>query len=376
MPRHRLVRPRDKIQDMDHHDIPRAEARRERPDLPDRGDAAPGPAALDRIDWEAFRLVAVDLDGTAAGPDGRVSPQGLRALAAAERAGLHPVIVTGRALPAAMGVWLRAGLSRPVIVCGGALTAWPTAGRPLRERPLDPPAVRRVLRLARELDLIPFLYGADGIVTDRPSAWRDRLAHLNETPIPVDPDGLTPAASDGLTADEPGPVSDPAGGPAAPAQRPADPRQGPAGLAAGAAGAADPATPAGGPRGRPVYKVVLATDAQRAARVRPAVERGVADLDACCVATLPGLLEILRPDATKEAALADLCRVLGVPREAVIAIGDGENDLGMIRWAGLGVAMANAQPEVRAAARLIIGHHADDGLARFLEAVVSRRQAR
>ncbi|HEY8552657.1 MAG TPA: Cof-type HAD-IIB family hydrolase [Thermaerobacter sp.] len=333
----------------DRHDIPQVQGMRDHPDVPDRRGVPQGPAATDPIDWGAFRLVAVDLDGTAAGPDGRVSPEGLRALAAAERSGLHPVIVTGRALPAAMGVWLRAGLTRPVIVCGGALVAWPTAGRPLRERPLDPAAVRRVLGLARDLDLIPFLYGADGIVTDRPSAWRDRLAHLNETPIPVDPRGIP--------ADEPGPVPGPAEGATGPAAR-----------------SAASADRAGGRGGRVVYKVVLATDAEQAALVRPKVERGIADLEARCVATLPGLLEIVRPDATKEAALEDLCRMLGVPREAVIAIGDGENDLGMIRWAGLGVAVANARPEVRAAARLVIGHHAEEGVARFLETVVSRRR--
>ncbi|QIA27254.1 HAD family phosphatase [Thermaerobacter sp. PB12/4term] len=281
------------------------------------------------IDWNAFRLVAVDLDGTAAGPDGRVSPEGLQALQAAEQAGLHPVIVTGRALPAAMGVWLRAGLTRPVIACGGAVIAWPSAGRPLWERPLAPRVVDRALELARELDLIPFLYGAGAIVTGRRHPWRDRLAHLNEIPIPVIAED--PAAAAGLAAWE---------------------------------------------RGR-VFKVVLAGEPQAAEAARPAVERGLAGLPAVAVATLPGLLEIIRPDATKEAALAELCRLLDTGREQVIAIGDGENDLGMIRWAGLGVAVANARPEVRAAARLVIGHHAEEGVARFLRAVVAarRRQA-
>ncbi|WP_148235714.1 HAD family hydrolase [Thermaerobacter marianensis] len=328
------------------------------------------------VDWSAFAIVAVDLDGTAAGPDGRVSPEGLRALQAAEQSGLHPVIVTGRALPAAMGVWLRAGLSRPVIACGGALVTWPTAGRALRERPLDPAVVDRALQCARDLDLIPFLYGASSIVTDRRSTWRDRLAHLNEIPIAVHPAAERDAGA-GLPPG--GPAAAPAPVPApetAPASAPADPPAGdPPVPAVPAEAGAGPGGLAAWHRGH-VYKVVLATDPERAGAVRPAVEEGLRGLEACCVATLPGLLEIVRPDATKEAALEDLCRMLGVPRQRVMAIGDGENDLGMIRWAGFGVAMANARPEVRAAARLVIGHHAEEGVARFLQAVVARRAER
>lgn len=308
------------------------------------------------VDWKAFRLVAVDLDGTAAGVDGRVSPEGLRALQAAERVGLHPVIVTGRALPAAMGVWLRAGLTRPVIACGGALVTWPSTGRPLWERPLAPAVVDRALELSRDLGMTPFLYGAGAIVTDRRGPWRDRLAHLNEIPIPV----ISPAGpGDRLPGDPPAPPPD-------------DPLPDPTpgGLMPGRDG--EPGGLAGWERGR-VFKVVLAADPGHARAARPAVERGLQGLPAVAVATLPGLLEIVRPDATKEAALAELCRMLGVAREHVIAIGDGENDLGMIRWAGFGVAMENARPEVRAAARLVIGHHAEEGFARFLRAVVARR---
>ncbi|GAB6876396.1 HAD family hydrolase [Thermaerobacter litoralis] len=353
-----------------------------------------GPAA---IDWDAFQLVALDLDGTLAGPDGRVSPAGLHALQAAERAGLHPVIVTGRALPAAMGIWLRAGLTRPVIVCGGALITWPSAGRALWERPLEPAVVDRALDLALTLGLAPFLYGPDAIVTDRRGPWRDRLAHLNEIPIPViDPPpagpGDGPAETPAPGAAVPGRPgapwagsSEPAGAgrqtaPAAPMAPPTAPsgfnRSGAAGPSTAGpdqgAGPDPAAGLAGWHRGR-VYKVILAGEPEQAAAVRAQVEQGLEDLPAVVVATLPGLLEIIRPDATKEAALAELCRLLGVPRERVIAVGDGENDLGMIRWAGLGVAVANARPEVRAAARLVIGHHADEGVARFLQAVVARR---
>jgi hypothetical protein len=60
----------------------------------------------------------------------------------------------------------------------------------------------------------------------------------------------------------------------------------------------------------------------------------------------------------------------GIPAEAVIAIGDHLNDLTMIRAAGLGVAMGNAPDEVKRAARLVIGRHDEDGVARFVEGLL------
>ena len=60
----------------------------------------------------------------------------------------------------------------------------------------------------------------------------------------------------------------------------------------------------------------------------------------------------------------------GVPEEQIIAIGDDVNDLPMIEHAGLGVAMGNAKPEVKAIADRIVGSNADDGLAEFLEELV------
>lgn len=58
---------------------------------------------------------------------------------------------------------------------------------------------------------------------------------------------------------------------------------------------------------------------------------------------------------------------LGLEREDVIACGDGLNDLSMIRYAGLGVAMANAQPEVKEAADVVTLSNDEDGVAEVIE---------
>lgn len=57
--------------------------------------------------------------------------------------------------------------------------------------------------------------------------------------------------------------------------------------------------------------------------------------------------ELTAPGVSKGAALAQLAAHMGIAREDVIAIGDHENDLPMIAWAGLGLAMGNAIPQAQ-----------------------------
>jgi hypothetical protein len=72
-------------------------------------------------------------------------------------------------------------------------------------------------------------------------------------------------------------------------------------------------------------------------------------------------------DATKQRALARLCADFQVPAERVLAIGDSRNDVPMLRWAGLGIAMGNALPEVRQSVRYVTATNDEDGVALALE---------
>jgi hydroxymethylpyrimidine pyrophosphatase-like HAD family hydrolase len=67
--------------------------------------------------------------------------------------------------------------------------------------------------------------------------------------------------------------------------------------------------------------------------------------------------------ATKETGLAALCRALGVAIGEVLALGDAEADVGMIRAAGVGVAVADAAPDVRAAADWVAPPAGECGVA-------------
>lgn len=75
----------------------------------------------------------------------------------------------------------------------------------------------------------------------------------------------------------------------------------------------------------------------------------------------PNYLEIIAPGVSKGAALHHLAAHLGIPIEETIAVGDSLNDIEMIRAAGLGVAVANARDEVKAAADVVLDRTAHEG---------------
>lgn len=81
-------------------------------------------------------------------------------------------------------------------------------------------------------------------------------------------------------------------------------------------------------------------------------------------------IEINDARAHKGAALMALAAHLQLPREATFAFGDGLNDLTMLREAGTGIAMANAEPEVKAVADRLTLSCDDDGVARAIEEIL------
>ncbi|MGN0190300.1 MAG: Cof-type HAD-IIB family hydrolase [Candidatus Cryptobacteroides sp.] len=78
-------------------------------------------------------------------------------------------------------------------------------------------------------------------------------------------------------------------------------------------------------------------------------------------------LECVPPGIEKSNSLDRLISSLDIDRSEVIAVGDGYNDIGLIRYAGLGVAMANASREVQDEADYITWSNGEDGVAHVVE---------
>lgn len=97
-------------------------------------------------------------------------------------------------------------------------------------------------------------------------------------------------------------------------------------------------------------------------------------LGLCSVtASTPENIEITSPLATKAKALETLCALLGIEAEHVLAMGDSDNDLPMLEFAGIGVAMANGEAHIKAAADMIAEDCNHFGAAKILEQLLKER---
>ena len=101
-----------------------------------------------------------------------------------------------------------------------------------------------------------------------------------------------------------------------------------------------------------------------------AVQKQIADFlpeSLTVVQTAAFYLEVIPKVINKGQGIRDICKVLGIGTEEVIAFGDAENDIPMLRAAGMGVAMGNAAQAVKEAADMVTLSNNDDGIAAALE---------
>jgi hydroxymethylpyrimidine pyrophosphatase-like HAD family hydrolase len=271
-------------------------------------------------------LLALDIDGTLLGPQGVLRERTRRAVHAAGEAGWLVTLATGRRWGATKPVADTVGLQVPLICFNGALVRDSMTGEILHYNPLPPAIVAPLIEALVARELQPVIY------EDFPNGER-----LFAGP----PEHDSPPINRWLSSinAEYGPIVERLPYDAL-AQLP------------GAVRILIFDTPA---RVREVEQLAGALPLDFRILYYP-VER-------------PDLLmaELLHPDGTKAVALAALAAHYGLTLAETIAVGDGHNDLEMLEEAGVGVAMGQAPPEVRARATLTIGGNVDDGLAEFIE---------
>lgn len=256
-------------------------------------------------------VIATDLDGTIVRSDGTISPRTKRALATAQAAGALVVIATGRPPRWLPGVADATGHHGLAICANGALVYDLAAGRTIDARPLDAADVARLMtRLRAAVPGITFaLERVDGRFAHEPD-YHPRWSPEAETVVgDLEPELTAPVAKllgrrEGLGSDE-------------------------------------------------------LLDLARAAVGGSAASLTHSSID--------GLLEISALGVTKATTLARLLAARGLGPADVVAFGDMPNDLEMLVWAGHGVAVANAHPDVLAAVDEVTGSNDDDGVADVLE---------
>ncbi|MCU1372411.1 MAG: family hydrolase [Ilumatobacteraceae bacterium] len=120
-----------------------------------------------------------------------------------------------------------------------------------------------------------------------------------------------------------------------------------------------------------VTKLIVRLDEGSPVGTAAAVQELIGDLALVTHSTNESFLELSRPDVTKASTVERLLLESGIAPDEVVAFGDMPNDLALIEWAGLGVAVANAHPALRTAADETTASNDDDGVALVIERLLT-----
>nr|WP_156193609.1 HAD family hydrolase [Corynebacterium kalinowskii] len=119
---------------------------------------------------------------------------------------------------------------------------------------------------------------------------------------------------------------------------------------------------------QPAIKLLVRNEHLTSAQIFDLVAPRIpADLAHVTFSVPDGLIEVAAPGVTKARGVQFLASRIGAGPGDVVAFGDMPNDIEMLQWAGLGVAMANARPEVKAAADEVTLSNNEGGIAAVLE---------
>jgi len=289
--------------------------------------SAPG-AELDDADLliggRTYQAVLIDLDGTLLTTQGRVPQRTAEVIHAVQALGVRVMIVTGRSIASACAAIENLRLETPICAYNGGAFYCTRRQHVLHEVFLEPSLCRTVLELVRDRQIDCFVNQGDRKVTLRP--LRDEYALLLETLIGVE---QVDAVAD-----------------------------------------------------LPLDRVARLTLYGHEEEMRDVLDHlsqehaGRIYLEGFPISSLPShrdhhghVCDVHPPTAGKAEALHYLESELGIPREDVVAVGDGRNDVPMVRGAGLGVAMEGAFPELKAVASRVIGGHDEEAVAALLSEI-------
>jgi len=261
------------------------------------------------------RMIATDLDGTLLRPGGALADRTRAALRACMDAGIGVVLVTGRPPRTVAALAEQIGKGVSAICSNGALVADFATGKTTVVHEFTPEDARRIVRQLR-----PVLPDTGFAIESGEAVWRDSE--------------FRPGA---FGSDDGDPVR-----------------------------MVEAWDEMWARAGRAV-KILARSTTLTADEMMAAAGAAVSVPCEISHSGGTGLVEIAPPGATKATALAWLCGERGIEAGDVLAFGDMPNDLQMLQWAGTGCAVANAHPDVLAAAARTTLANDQDGVAHALE---------
>lgn len=262
-----------------------------------------------------YKMIVLDLDGTLTNREKKITPRTREALMKAQERGKIVVLASGRPAQGVMPLARELELERYgsyILSYNGGLITQCRTGKAVASAFLPPECNRTVIGLAKEHRVNILTYQGDVIAAaKKDDPYVELEAGINHMEV-IQPEDM--------------------------------------------ADYVDFAVP----------KFLMVDDGDYLAIVEPRVKAALGK-NFSVYRSEPFFLEILPRGIDKAQRLEVLLGILGISREEMIACGDGYNDLSMIRFAGLGVAMENAVLPVRNAADYITASNNEDGVALVVE---------
>lgn len=267
-----------------------------------------------------YRIIALDLDGTLTNSRKEISPLTLHALLEIQEKGYKVVIASGRPTPGCRHIAekLRLGKYASYILSynGGQITDCST-GRIVFEEMLPRDVISGLYDFALANDVGLTTYTSDFMVTGtRTDKYMESESKINSLPIKTVPNFVEYIDFD-------------------------------------------------------VNKCLVTADPDHLAKIEIQLKE-IYGTSLNIYRSEPYFLEVMPKDIDKAHGLKMLLADLGLTADQLIACGDGYNDLTMIQFAGLGVAMQNAQPVVKAAADYVTSSNDNNGILHVIEKFICR----
>ena len=252
-----------------------------------------------------IKVLALDLDGTLTNDQKVVTPRTRAALDAAIAQGVTVVLASGRPTAGITPLAKELGLDKKIVDC--------VTGETLVEKTLDPALVPELCAFAAAQDIAILTYNHEGIVCERDTdEWANKECFTTKLPM-IHVDDLAKYVD------------------------------------------------------YPICKMLITLDPARRDAVCAAGQQqfaGRADL----YPSSPFFIEAVPLGVAKDGSLAALLERMGLTRDNLMACGDGLNDRSMIEFAGVGVAMQNAEPPVKDCADYVTAaDNNHDGVAEAVE---------
>ena len=261
-----------------------------------------------------YKMIALDIDGTIRSEEHPLSDRTRSTIARVMEAGAIVTLATGRMFRSALRATPELGISAPIASFQGAHIADPNTGEVLWHRPLTTDMARAALDAVRSWGMQVVAYYGEEVYVSEMTPWAEAYGKRGEVKVNLVED-LREFASRELTR-------------------------------------------------------LLIVGGEDNIRALESELKSKFNSRLYVTRSLPSFCEILHPSSGKDKALAWLCEHTGVRQDETIAFGNGYNDVQMLQWAGVGVAVSGAVEEVLEVADRVAPPLEEDGAAQVLDVLL------